>query len=92
MYSVNIYSENTYTLEKFLSLFYNCSFDLNLKMNWNKEYLNPIEMTDIIGAFADNYNKYDLIMWISLDKGLYINIKPDNADFIIRYIFERFPY
>ena len=92
MCSVNIYSENTKNLENFLSSFYNCYFDLNSKMSWNKKYPNPIEMADIIGAFIDNYNKYNLIMWISLDKGIYIDIKPDNANLVIRYLFERFPY
>lgn len=92
MCSVNLYSEDTIVLENFLSSFYNCSFNLNSKLNWNKIYSNPIEIADIVSAFVDNVDIFNLTMWISLDKGLYINIKPENADSIIRYLFERFPY
>ena len=49
-------------------------------------------MNDIIGAFIENNDKYKINMWISLDKGIYINVTDYNADKIIRYIYERFPY
>ena len=92
MYTVNLYSEKSKYLEKFLGSFYNCSFDLNSKLNWSKEYNNPVEIADIIGVFIDNYEDLNLVMWITLDRNIYINIKPDNADTVIRYLFERFPY
>ena len=57
-----------------------------------KTYKNPIEMASILGVFADNTEDFDLTMWISIDKGIYINITPNNADSIIRYLYERYPY
>ena len=62
--SVNLYSETSSELNRFLSNFYNSTFDLNNKLNWKKEYANPIELAEIIGAFVDNCEKYHLNMWI----------------------------
>ena len=39
-----------------------------------------------------NMDKYEMAMWLCLDKGYYIKITPNNADSIIRYLYERFPY
>ena len=49
-------------------------------------------MADMIGVFIENNDKYQINMWISLDKDLYINITEHNADEVIRYLYERFPY
>ena len=61
-------------------------------LEWKKEYQNPIEIADILGTFIENDDKFDIVMWISLDKGAYIKITPNNADSIIRYLYERYPY
>lgn len=61
-------------------------------LEWEETYKNPIEMASILGVFADNTEDFDLTMWISIDKGIYINITPNNADSIIRYLYERYPY
>ncbi len=90
--SVNLYSETSSELNRFLSNFYNSTFDLNNKLNWKKEYANPIELAEIIGAFVDNCEKYHLNMWICLDKDVFIRITSKNADSIIKYLYERFPY
>ncbi len=46
----------------------------------------------MIGSFIDNNYKYKIGMWASLDPGILINITDYNADLIIKYMFERFPY
>ncbi len=91
MVSVNLFSENSKELEKFLSSFYNSSFDIN-NSNWQHKYENPIELTEIIGAFIDNLEDFKIVMWISLDKGIYINVTNENADKLIKYLYERYPY
>ena len=53
---------------------------------------NPIEIADIIGVFIDNNDVFDINMWVSLDKDFFINVTDNNADQIIRYLFERYPY
>lgn len=92
MISVNLFSELPGEVNKFLSLFYNTNLDLKNSLNWNKTYLNPVEMAEIIGVYADNFENFILTMWISLDKGVYIHVTQENANDIIKYLYERFPY
>ena len=92
MVSVNLISEDSYELEKFLSSFYNSSYDINDNLNWEHKYSNPVELAEIIGAYVDNLDNFNIVMWISLDKGVYINVTTDNADSLIKYLYERYPY
>lgn len=89
---VNLYSEKEGEINKFLSKFYNTNIDLKDSLKWEKDYNNPIEMAEIIGTFIDNKDKYNANMWISLDRNIFINVTEHNADAIIRYLYERFPY
>ena len=88
---VNLYSKNDNQISKFLNSFNNENVECNI-LEWKKAYNNPIEIADIIGVFIDNNENYDINMWISLDKDFFINITDNNADQIIRYLFERYPY
>lgn len=92
MVSVNLISEDSYELEKFLASFYNSSFDINNNLNWEHKYSNPVELAEIIGAYVDNFDDFNIVMWVSLDKGVYINVTTDNADSLIKYLYERYPY
>ena len=92
MVSINLYSENTKELQNFLSSFYNSSFDLNNSLTWEHKYKNPIEIAEIIGIFVDNSDKFNIAMWVSIDNGVYIKISENNADNLIKYLFERYPY
>ena len=89
---VNLYSTKIGEIKRFLNAFYNKDIKLENDLKWNKNFENPTEINDIIGAFIENNDKYKINMWISLDKGVYINITEYNADKIIRYIYERYPY
>lgn len=75
-----------------MSSFYNSSFDINDNLNWEHKYSNPVELAEIIGAYVDNLDNFNIVMWISLDKGVYINVTTDNADSLIKYLYERYPY
>lgn len=92
MVSVNLYSENSKELEKFLSSFYNSSLNMKNSLNWEHKYENPVEIAEIIGTFVDNFEDFKIMMWISLDKGIYIHVTEENADNLIRYLYERYPY
>lgn len=87
---VNLYSENDNEISRFLNS-YN-SEKVSHTLEWKKEYKNPIEIADIIGVFIDNKENYNINMWISLDKDFFINVTDNNAEQIIRYLFERYPY
>jgi hypothetical protein len=92
MISVNLYSNSSKELEKFLSSFYSSSFNLTNVLSWKHLYDNPIEIADIVGVYADNFNDFKIMMLICLDKGLYIHVTNENADNLIKYLFERYPY
>ena len=89
---VRLYSSKRDEIDKFLNDFFNEKNSYMNLLEWEKKYQNPVELTDIIGTFIDNNDKYSINMWISLDEGLFINVTDANADKIIRYIYERFPW
>ncbi len=79
-------------LDKFLSKFYNTNLNIYDNTIWEKDYQNPIEISDIIGAFIDNIENFDIYLWICLDKDVFINVNETNANDLIKYLFERYPY
>ena len=89
---VRLYSLKENEINRFLNNFFNLNDEKSNLLEWEKKYQNPVEMVDIIGTFIDNSDKYSIKMWISLDKGLFINITDYNVDKVIRYIYERFPW
>lgn len=89
---VNLYSTKKGEITGFLNKFYNTNIQIDNDLKWEKEYNNPIEIADIIGSLIDNHDKYNINLWISLDNGFFININDHNADQIIKYLYERFPY
>lgn len=89
---VNLYSKKDNEIYRFLNDFNKEDINDKNTLEWTKEIQNPIEIADIIGVFMDNNDKYDINMWISLDKDFSINVTDNNVDQIIRYLFERYPY
>ena len=85
---IKIHSKKKGEINKFL----NTILEIEKKLRWEKEYKNPIEMAELIGTFADNIDEFDIKMWVSLDKDIFINISDKNANNIIKYLFERYPY
>ena len=90
--TINLFSNKKGELNRFLSRFYNTNLDIYNSLKWEKKSANPVELAEIIGVFIDNSDSYLLNMWISLDKDVFIKKKKKNADNIIRYLYERFPY
>ena len=90
--SVNLYSTKENEISKFLNKFYDDKEKIVENKTWYKEYQNPVEMADIIGVFIDNNEKFQINMWVCLDEGFLLNVTEYNADKIIRYLFERYPY
>lgn len=89
---VNLYSNKKGEISRFLSSYYNKQIKLDNDLKWENKYENSIEIADIIGAFIDNNDKFNINMWVSLDEDAFLNVTDDNADNIIRYLYERFPY
>lgn len=89
---VHLSSKKKGELNKFLSSFYNTNLELEDSLTWQKKYANPVELAEIIGTYVDNSDDYALWMWICLDKNVFIQITSENADDVIKYLYERFPY
>lgn len=89
---VNLYSKQSGEIRRFLSDFYGKEITLEHDLKWEKEFQNGTELADIIGTFIDNNDKYSINMWVCLDEGAFLNITDDNANQVIRYLYERYPY
>lgn len=90
--TVNLYSNEKSEIKRFLSSFYDENINIDNDLKWEHCFENPIETADIIGVFIDNNENFKINMWVSLDEGFFINITDFNADKIIRYLYERYPY
>lgn len=88
---VNLNSNKNGEINRFLSKFYNSKLSIK-ENNWEKKFSNPIEIAELIGAYIDNEDEYELCMWLSLDEGVIIKVNSSNANEIIKYLYERFPY
>lgn len=90
---VILFSRKHGELNNFLSKFYdNHNLGIEDSISWQKNFSNPIDITDFIAVFVDNVNFSNLTMWVSLDEDVFIKISSSNADNIIKYLFERYPY
>ena len=89
---VDIYSEKTNEIKNFVDKFYENDINCENNLEYKVVFENPIQASDIISAFIDNNDKFDIHMWLSLDENVFINVTEHNADKIIRYLFERYPY
>lgn len=88
---VNINSLKNGEVNRFLSKFYNHNLKLR-ESNWQKKFSNPIEIAELIGVYIDNFEDFDLSFWFSLDEGVVVKVDKTNANEIIKYLYERFPY
>ena len=89
---VILFSTKYGEINNFLSKFYNSHIKAENSLSWQKDFPNPVEISEIVAAFSDNNNNFDINMWISLDKDVFIKISPLNVNTVIKYIFERYPY
>ena len=90
---VRLYSEKIGEISKFINEFFDTNPQkISNELMWQKTYENPVDVADIIGTFIENKDNFDINMWVNLDDNVYINVTDSNADDLIRYIFERFPY
>ena len=79
-------------INKFLTEFYSKEQNLENVLSWQKQFSNPIEISEFIGTFIDSFSNFEISMSISLDENVYIKISNSNSNDIIKYLFERYPY
>lgn len=89
---IDLYSNKKNEIKNFLDKFFNSNINVDKDLEYEIKFENPVESANLIGTFIDNNDKYEINMWVSLDKGFFINVTDFNADKIIRYLYERYPY
>lgn len=89
---IDLYSNKENEIKRFLDKFFNSNIDISNNLQYEIKFENPIESADLIGVFIDNNETYSINMWVSLDEGFFLNVTDHNADKIIRYLYERYPY
>ena len=90
-FSINIYCNEKGEIRKFLESFYSKKLILQNELFWNKYFNSPFDLIDLISCYIDNNDKFNLNIWISLDKNVFISIPPNNIKEFIKYIYERYP-
>ena len=89
--SINLFSEKTDEIKKFLELYYSKKIILSNNLNYKEDFDNPIDMIEIMSCFIDNNNKFNINLWVSIDKNVYICVTDSNLDSLIKYLYERYP-
>lgn len=89
--TLNLVSEKKNSINSFLTKYF--EKDMMTDENtaeWSYILPNPLDAINIISAVMDNSLEDSLTVWISFDPNVFIKIKQDNYNEIIRYILERF--
>lgn len=90
---LKLYSTDSNEILDFLQAYYGEEPNLTGALYWEQLFLNPLEMAGLIAAFVDNKDHYpNTNLWISIDSGVFINVKEDNYNLFIQYLYERYPY
>ena len=89
---VILISKENGEIENFLEKYANKKIELDNPLIWNEDFSNPIEISEIIATFVDNVHDFNINMWITLDKNIFIKVSPANSNDIIKYLYERYPY
>lgn len=89
--TVNLVSEKKNVINNFLSIFFEKDMltDENT-LEWSYTLSNPLNSIELVSAITDNYDENELTCWISLDPNVFIKVKENNCNDIIKYILHRF--
>lgn len=89
--TINLVSEKENAINNFLTKFFEKDMltDKNTT-EWSYILPIPLDAINIISAVMDNNLEDNLTVWVSFDPNVFIKIRKDNYNDIIRYILERF--
>ena len=89
--TINLISEKNNAINDFLTKFFEKDMLTDSSTSeWSYVLPNPLDAVNIISAVMDNSLEEILTVWISFDPNIFIKIKTDNYNEIIKYILERF--
>lgn len=89
--TINLVSEKNNIINDFLTKFFEKDMLTDeFTLEWSYILPNALDAVNIISAVMDNSLEDDLTVWVSFDPNVFIKVKTDNYDEIIKYILERF--
>ncbi len=89
--TINLVSEKENTINDFLTKFFEKDMMTDpFTTEWSYVLQKPLDAINIISAVMDNSLEKELEVWVSFDPNVFIKVKTDNYDEIIKYILERF--
>lgn len=87
---LNLISEKENVIKNFLESYFEKDMLADEQTyEWSYTLPDPLDAINLISAVLDN-NLKDLTLWISFDPNVFLKIKSDNYNDIIKYIIERF--
>lgn len=89
--TLNLVSEKKSIINKFLTAFFEKDMltDENT-LEWSYTLKEPLKAVELISAVTDNYDENTIACWISMDPNVFIRVKNDNCNDIIKYLISRF--
>ena len=89
--TVNLISERENIIHEFLTKFFEKDMLADAYTSeWSYILPNPLDAINIISAVMDNSLENDLTVWVSFDPNIFLKVKTDNYNEIIKYILGRF--
>jgi len=89
---ISLVSEQNNVINKFLSSFFDNKITTDSDTyEWDYSLKNDLESIDLISCLMDNIDMYpSLNLWVSFDPNLFIKVKKDNYENLIKYIANRY--
>ena len=90
--NISLVSEENNAIREFLSNFFDNKITADYDTyEWDYSLRNNLDSISLISSLMDNIDLYPSInLWISFDPNLFIKVKEDNYEKIIKYIANRY--
>ena len=90
--NISLVSEENNAIREFLSNFFDNEITADYDTyEWDYSLRNNLDSISLISSLMDNIDLYPSInLWISFDPNLFIKVKEDNYEKIIKYIANRY--
>lgn len=89
---ISLVSEQSNVINNFLTSFFDNKITADPDTyEWDYSLKNDLESIDLISSLMDNIDLYpSLNLWVSFDPNLFIKVKEDNYENLIKYIANRY--
>jgi len=89
--TINLISEKENLINTFLTKYFEKNMMTDKEtFEWSYTLPNPLDAATIIGSLMDSNLSDSITPWISFDENVFVKVKDDNYNDIIKYIFDRF--